>query len=387
MARKKVEEVESLTFAALEDALDNTENYNDIIPENRRVSFGSLFVDRMLKIRSGSVIRLTGKGHELGKTSQAFVLAKNFMETMPNSKTLYIPAEARFAKEKREATGLTFYEKKEDIRKWKAGSVFIYHSNEFESVAKTIRDQLDAAFQSGEFICIIVDSLDGLILKDDLEKKEFDNKNIVAGVPKMTKLLFRHVAMKIVHYDALLILTSQYSTDIQLNQYADKRQGSAAGGTAVGHQSDYILNYLQRSGGDIICENPDEKPNPVTNKPVGVWAKFKVEKSSTAISGVTLDYPVKSDRKGNGIWTEKEVADLLLNDKLVDKKGAWMTFSDAAKSIAKSAGITLKDQVQGLNALYDYIQSDPALCKVFCDHFLSASDTTVSNSDFLVSKD
>lgn len=336
------------------------ELYNDVVPLHRIISTGSLIMDTYIKIRSGSVVRLLGKGSELGKTSESLVLADNYMKTMPKAKTLYVKAEARLSKEMRERSGLTFFEALKDIHKWVPGTVFVLDCNTFESVAGIIETQLKAMHERGECLCVIIDSLDGLILKNDLEAKGIDGNMMVAGVPKLLKLLFRRLGLPIVHYDALLIITSQYSADIKVSAYAPTtpRQGTSSGGSAVMHQADYVIQYSSRTQSDNILEKPEEKPDPQTNKILGVWAKPEILKSASDTSGIKLMVPIKRGRKGCAIWVEKEVVDIALSYDLIKKKGGWFSFDPSFVKEAKDAGVELKEQIQGMAAVYEYVEND-----------------------------
>lgn len=177
--------------------------YNDIVAENKLISTGSLILDSVVKIRSGMVVRLVAKQAECGKTSASFVLAENYMKTMEKSKTLFIKAEGRLSNEMKKRVGLKFVDSPDE---WDYGTVYVLSCNVFETVARAILNIVKTAHECGEHICIILDSLDGLILKADLEKG-FEGNAKVAGVPLLTKLLFRHLALPIAHYDALLLVT------------------------------------------------------------------------------------------------------------------------------------------------------------------------------------
>lgn len=330
--------------------------FNHITPLNRFISSGSLTLDQYVKARSGGVVRLTAKTPELGKTSQSFVYAEQFMKTMPKSKTAYFMAEGRLSPELRARTGLTFVYHPRD---WVYGTVLVVATNTFEAVADFIVGQSKTMFEAGEHICFIIDSLDGLILKNDKDTKGITTGK-VAGVPLLTKLLFRHVALPIAFYDILLIITGQYSADISIDMYAPKipRLGSASGGSSVPHQCDYILDYGPRYGGDLILEDPDAKPDPVKNKIVGVWATVEVKKSATDTTGVKVKIPIKKGRIGSAIWVEKEVVDMALAFDLIKRSGAWFAFNPSFIEEAKEAGISLKEKIQGLNGLYEYIEGD-----------------------------
>lgn len=338
------------------------DHYNSVVPINKIISTGSLLLDQYVKIRTGGVCRLTARLPESGKSRESFVLASNFMAAMPKSKTIYVKAEGRLSPEIRTATGLTFVT---EPAEWKLGTVFVLCSNVFETVASICETLLKDMHEKGEYLCIIIDSLDGLILRNDLDTKGIQDGK-VAGVPKLTKLLFRHLALPITHYDALLIITGQYSADISIDPYAPKspRMGDASGGSAVPHQCDYILSYQPRWNGDTILEDPEAKPGSKGYRKVGNLVKIDIKKSATDTSGQRVEIPIKAGRIGNAIWAEKEVVDLAVGSfDLYKKSGSWFSLN-AEHPIAreaKEAGLALKDKAQGLNALYDYVENDRAV--------------------------
>ncbi len=339
-----------------------TEHFNEVVPQHRIISMGSLKLDSRVKIRSGCVVRFSGLGAELGKTSETLVLIDEFLKTMPKSKAIFFKAEGRLSNEMMKRSGLKFVFKAAD---WVYGTVFVFSGNRFETIAQLLETLLADMHAKGEHLAAAIDSLDGLQLRADAEKDLWGGKDSpkVAGVQLLTKLLFRRVALPVTHYDALLIITSQYSTPISLDPYAPSapRQVSGGGGSSAMHQSDYVFELGQRYNGDNILEHPDDKPDSVKNKIIGIWATYIIKKSGTDVSGERLRIPIKKGRVGSAIWVEKEVGDMLLAYDLVKKSGSWLSFDGPFIKEAKEAGVTIKEKVQGLNGLYDYIESDRAV--------------------------
>jgi len=345
----------NLLASLLADNKDS--HFNDVVPLNKLISTGSLNLDSYIKVRSGGVVRLVAKTPESGKTSEAFVLAENYMKEMPKSKTLYVKSEARLSKEMQDRTGMKFVTSAED---WVYGTVFVLCCNVFEVVSNFILQLSKQMYENGEHLTIIIDSLDGLILKKDLETKGIDGNQMVAGVPKLTKLLFRHLALPIAHYDILLIITGQYSADIKLDPYSQSipRLGETGGGSSVPHQCDYILQYLPRYQGDYILEKPDEKPDLIKNKILGIYVSVEVKKSATDVTGVKIRIPIRKGRVGSAIWVEKEVVDMAMQFNHLTRKGAWYSFDANFIELAKKDGIELKQQHQGLNGVFEYVEEN-----------------------------
>lgn len=360
---KKDKEVEELEVkvdskSILGGILDDTkgDHFNDTESKSVRISMGSLNLDSHVKIRSGQIIRFCGSGAELGKTSQAFVVADNYMKALPKSKTIYIKAEARLSPEIQERCGLKFVTK---AAEWEYGTVFIWATNIFENIASGLETLIKEMHEAGEHLCFIFDSLDGAILKADSKKDLWGEDSVkVAGVPLLMKLLFRRIALPVAHYDVLGIITTQYSAAIKLDPYSKDvpRQVEGSGGSSIGHQSDYVFYFHPRYNGDQILEKPDEKPDVNKNKIIGVYATIEVRKSSSDVTGVKIKYPIAKGRVGSAIWAEKEIIDMLLSFSMVSRKGAWFTIEKSLLEEASKDSIEIKEQHQGINNLYAYIE-------------------------------
>lgn len=370
--KKENEEVKINSSSALGDILEATkgEHFNDIIPENIPISTGSLILDSLVTIRSGSIIRLCGSGAELGKTSEALVLAQNFMDKVDKSKTIYFKAESRLSPEIQARSGLKFVTQKED---WTYGTVFVFSINIFESVADGMEKILKASFEAGEKICFIIDSLDGLMLRNDSTKDLWGNDSPkVAGVPLMLKLLFRRMGLPIAHYDALLIITTQYSAAIKLDPYSKDvpRQVEGSGGSAIGHQNDYTFYYTPRYQGDFLLEDQNAKPDLHKNKIVGVMSTIEIRKSATDVSGTRVKIPIKKGRIGCAIWSEREVVDMLLAFSLLIKKGGWFALSEIMQTeLTKQGFENVPVQLQGINAWYAFLEENKLITKYLFDKF------------------
>lgn len=358
--------------AALQNFLKTATHYNDVIPKETIISSGSLILDSDAQVRSGMIVRLVGKGSEVGKSSQGFVFLENYMKTMPNSKALYIKAEGRLSKKKLEKTGLKFTYNIED---WTEGTVFIVCSNIAEPIFKMIVDTVHDAYHAGEHIAWMIDSMDGLILEDDL-KKGVTNGGMVAGVPKLTKLLFRHLSLPNMHYDSLGIITGQYAAQIKIDTYSPSapNQGSSSGGSSQQHQADYVFEYQSVNQGDLILEKPDLKPDKFTNKILGRFARVKILKSADDVTGNMYSVPIRRGEEYKGslqIWQSKEVADLLIGYQLLSKGGAWLNFEADIMEEARAEGVELQEKINGINKLYAYLEEDKVAMKFLKKKILS----------------
>lgn len=374
-ASKAAEETDGVSSKDLLGSFLNqhkAEHYTFIQPKHLPISTGSLILDSLVTVRSGGTVRLVGVGAELGKSSESFVIADNYMKTMPKAKTLYIKAEARLTPEIIARSGLKFVLSSDE---WVENTVFVFSCNIFEAVAELLESILPKMHEAGEHLCIVIDSLDGLILRNDKSKDVWGSKPEsvkVAGVPLLTKLLFRRLGLAITHFDALLLVTGQYSADIKLDPYGPNvpRQASSAGGNSIAHQSDYVFQYLPRYQGDQILENPTEKPDYQKNRSLGVYATLEIKKSGTDVTGTKVRIPIKKGRVGNAIWVEREIVDMMLGWSLLEKAGSWLKLDPSLHAeILQSTGVTLPDKIQGLDNVYKVLEDQPAVVKFLFDKF------------------
>lgn len=350
---------------------DHTEEHFVYVrPTHTLISTGSLILDSLVRVRSGGVVRLSGKGAELGKSSEGFVLMANYLATMPKAKGIYFKAEARLTPEIRARSGLKWVD---DPKEWIEGTVFVYPVNVFEVMAETLEQLLPQMHANGEHLCAMIDSIDGLMLRSDRLKPLWTDKSEhvkVAGVPKLTKELFRRLGLPIVHYDVLLLATCQYTAQIQLDQYAVKehRQTQASGGNSIAHQADYVFEYQARLKGDLILEKPKEQPHWQTNKTLGLYATIDIKKSGTDVTGSRPRIPIRKGRIGSAIWVEREIIDMLMGYELVrrrkskDGKGesTWLEIDEGVRAEVEAATkVKLPEAVNGQEAAYK-ILDDPA---------------------------
>lgn len=368
-AKEKKEESHLSASDALSLVMNDKESkgniYNAIISEGKIIPSGSLLLDAAIQVRSGMVLRVVAKQPECGKTAASLAFAENYMKVMDKSKTIFVKAEGRLSQEMIARTGMTFVN---TVEEWDYGTVFVLSCNVFETIAQVILNTVKNGYQNGEHICIIIDSMDGLILRADLEKG-FDGNPKVAGVPLLTKLLFRQLALPVSHYDALLIVTGQYAAEIKLDPYAPNvpRQASSSGGSSIGHQADYVLEFQPRYKGDLILEHEKEQPDLASNKILGIWAKVAVRKSANDVSGITVQYPVKKGVIGQSHWRSKEVVDVMIAYQMFTKGGSWFTLDEETRSEALAAGVEMPEKIQGLNGVYSYFEENKAAMDYFYD--------------------
>lgn len=344
------------------------QHYNFQERVNWKISTGSLLLD--LAVGGGitpSLIRLCGINSG-GKTSMSLEIIRNFLNTVENSKCLWIIAEGRgLSKENTERCGLKFVYSPDE---WEIGTVFVLESNVYELFVKCIKELV---LNNEEHIkyAFVVDSIDGLQLDGDREKEITEN-NKVAGVPALSKKMLQSLSLGMFKFGHLMILISQVTSQIKVDPYAKTadRGGNFSGGNALLHASDFILEYQSDYNSDYILDNPNGKLNDGKSKPIGKYAKVVLVKSAVEKSRRQLvQYPVKYGRKPSGIWLEYEVVDMLLSWEFIKKSGAWLSFDDSIISELKTKDLDLKKQHQGLDNLRIYLEENPKITNYFVEKF------------------
>ncbi len=346
-------------------------HYNGVKKQSYNISSGSLNLDNYIKVKSGQILRLGGSA-EVGKTSQSLLFARNYMTSVPHSKTIYINAEAKFGDEIKNRSGMNFTENPEE---WNENVVFIFNCNVFDTICDTLNSLFKQMYESNQHLCVILDSVDMLVLKSSLEKDMTDGKR-PAGINFLTKELFRRIGHAVNSYNGLLLMITQYSATFQLDPYSKAPPQMMEGNqtNALNHQVSYALYYRQRFNGDYILEKEKEKPDPVNNKILGVNAKVEIKKSATDNTGITVAIPIKKGITGSQVWREKECVDAALYWDLIKRAGAWFQFSDSIIAQAKENKIELKEKIQGLNGLYDYFEQNKDVCDWLYEKFKNLNE-------------
>lgn len=363
MARPKKEEVE-VKSQSPEEILNSelkankADHYNDseevIVP---KVSSGSLILDTQLGggFDSG-LIRFVGFT-EAGKSSAAYEVARNFMAITPKSRCLTVKAEGRLSPQMQERTGIKFVWKAEE---WVEGTCFVLETNVYELVINLMRKLVVDNPENNRY-CFILDSMDGLILKSDLEKGITENGK-VAGAPALTKKFLQRLAIAMNKFGHRCIMIGQVSAKVEIDPYApkDNRQISATGGNGALHFANWILQFEHRNQGDLIKELDDKAPDPLTNRILGHWCRLVIKKSPNEKSGLPVRYPIKYGRKGGkSVWREYEIVETLFMFEKISKKGAWLTIdADLVKEIKDTLEIECKELHQGKDQLMTYLEDN-----------------------------
>lgn len=344
------------------------EHFNYIEDTNYVISTGSLGLDAEIGGFGPGLARLVGPA-SAGKTSFSLNVARQFVATVPNSRVLYIKCEGRLSSEIQARCGLPFVK---DPTLWATGSVFIFECNVYEVVIGLLRELISNNETKTRYL-VILDSMDGLNLRGDMEKT-VDEANRVAGAPLLTKQFLQKVSVAMAKHGHLCLFLSQVSAEIKLDPYAKgtPRQVGGAGGNAVQHFASHVLAFQEWYESDLILEDPDSKPDRLKNRPLGHYCKVRITKTDKEKRHITVPIPIKHGvTNGSAVWLEREVADQLLAFGLVTKKGGWLTLTDVLLGVLKEqdAAEGLPAQVNGMNQLYDLLEAHPKVTAFLFSHF------------------
>jgi len=322
------------------------------------VSSGSLLLDIELGggIKPG-VVRATGVT-EGGKTSCGLAFARNFQK-MDNSMVIYVKAEGRLSDDLIERMGIDT-----NPEKWQ-----VIKSNVYETVINLMRQMVKNNPTDTRYM-FIIDSMDALIPKGDLEKGSEEALKVGAGALLSSDFL-RRMALALATRGHVCYMVSQVRSTIKINPYekSSPQVTNASGGNAALHYSDWILEFQPRYIKDIISTQPNGKGDML-----GHWCKVVFRKTPNEKTGTTVRYPIRYGRVGGkSIWVEYEVVDMLLQWEMATAKGAWVTVSDEIiEEVQKETGLEFKKQHQGTDNLRKYFEDNVEIGKYLFHKFREA---------------
>ena len=347
---------------------DNVGDHFNFVPDKYyRVSTGSLKLDIITGggITPG-IVRLVGRNSG-GKTSETLELMRNFL-LVPNRRGIFFPAEGKFSEELKARSGVKFTK---DPAKWDEGVCLIYETNIFEAVAKLMGTLIKKNPTNQEYM-FAIDSLDGLILRDDLDKP-FEDSHKVAGPQVVGKKLMQKFALPLIKFGHILIFTSQVTAQPKIDPYAklEYRDFSSSGGNWALHYPEHIWEYTTRyPKAHSILEKPSEKPDEKKNPTIGHLAPVTIQKSNIEKKGQTLSYPIKYGRtNGTSVWVEREVGDVLIAYQM-KVSGSWLSFPDSLHAEITKIDPDCPTKIQGSDKLYSYLESQPKVSKMLFQKFV-----------------
>lgn len=352
---------------------NESDHFNFVDRDEYKTSTGSLKLDSSLGGGLPPGVHRFCGATEAGKTSASFEVARNFMkEHGENAIVIYIKAEGRLSTDIQTRTGLKFTTKPSD---WDHETVFVYKCNIYDTIVKFIDSIVNLYREDNEKrILVIIDSLDGLIRKEDFHKEV--GEKTVAGVPYMTNNFMKKYALALTELCHTLILISQVRAKIRIDMYApgDKQKStSGSGGNAAMHFATWILDFVKSTSGSYITLK-DGEPNPIKNPILGHYVKVRIEKSTNETTGYSVIYPVKHHRKGcSSIWIEKEVIEMLVAHELLVRSGSWFSFSEDAFAIM-GAEIEIPEEmsgkIQGLASFEEKLYTNKEVLDFWYNYFL-----------------
>ena len=344
------------------------DHYNFEDEVDYKVSSGSLQFDLQLGGGFGPGLHRFVGMNEGGKTSESLEVMKNFCNSLPNAKGFYIKAEGRLSPEMRERSGVRFVFSADE---WVNGTCFVFESNIYETVVEVMRELVAKNEQKTKY-CFLLDSVDGLITKGDLDKS-FEDSNKVAGGAVIAANFMKRLSIALTKRGHMAIFISQVRADIKLDPYskAPIRQTSATGGNALLHFANYIVEFEPRYKGDLILQDPANKTIDLKKNPIiGHFAKATIKKSPNEKTNMTITYPIRYGRKnGTSIWVQKEIVDLLYAWEFLEKKGAWINPVDELKELLNENDLEFPEKVHGDANLFKFIEDNEKICDFLIGYF------------------
>ena len=306
-----------------------------------------------------------------GKTPQTLEILRQFFNTVPNSKALWVIAEGRgLSDENRLRCGLKFVYAADE---WETGTIFVLETNVFELFVNTVKTLVKDNDEHIRY-AFVVDSVDGLILEAD-SKKEISENNKVAGTPALSKKMLQSLSLGMFKFGHLMVLLSQVTAEIKLDPYTKtpNRGGQFSGGNALLHAADFILEYQPSFACDFILNNPAGKLNDGTTKSIGKYAKVVIQKSGLEASKkVQVNYPIKFGKRPCGIWVEYEISDMLLQWWLLKKeatKTSWLSLDTKLQEELKGLCDEVPEKIQGMNQVREFLADNPKVTDYLFDKF------------------
>jgi hypothetical protein len=226
--------------------------------------------------------------------------------------------------------------------------------------------------EEGKKYCFILDSVDGLIAKGDMDKPFVDSKKVAGGAVIASDFMKR-VSIALSKRGHMAIFVSQVRADIKLDPYskAPVRQTSATGGNALLHFANFILEFEPCFKTDQILQKQNEKYDHEKNKIIGRYAKITVKKSPNEKTNSVIQYPIIYGRTGGkSIWVEKEILDMMFLWDLAVKKGAgWIEFDEDFLTMLSEEGIEFPTKIQGENQLSKFVEENERAKEFLLNYF------------------
>ena len=366
MSKKKDKGKSASDFSSEYFKSNKDDHYNFAkAAEEYLVSSGSMYMDHVLGGGFGAGLHRFIGANEGGKTNAALHVMFNMFKSVNKAKGLFIKAEGRLSKEIKERSGLKFVYNPEE---WVSGTCLVFECNVFDTVIDYLRGLLQNNSEDERF-CIIIDSMDGMIAKDDLDKSTHEARKVAAGA-LITSDFLKRVSLGMSKFGHMCIMISQVRSAIKASQYTKSdpnNQTNSSGGNAILHYPDWILEFKKRKQADLFLQDSGATLS-LTNKPIGHIATVQILKSTNETTGQTVQYPIKYGRtNGRSIWVEKEVIDMLLMWSYLQKRSSWITVDSTLLEHCKANKLDMPEKFQGTNKILDNLEENPKIKDILKD--------------------
>ena len=225
----------------------------------------------------------------------------------------------------------------------------------------------------------IIDSVDALCRQNDYDKPFVESEQ-VAGGALITSVFLKKMVLPIMKLNHMMILTSQVRVEVATNPYAARGgpRTKQAGGNAVKHYANFILEFQERYNSDIMFSNPTASKLEDKGSPIGHLCKIIFRKSVNEKTGAQVKYPIIYGRTGgNSVWVEKELVDMMYLWGFIEKKGAWISLDEDLIKNLKKENIECLEKVQGEPKLINYLEQN----EILKSYLLNLFKESILNTD------